>query len=184
MKIRSFIAIKLSAKIVDEIRKLESLLLNLELPVRLVPAENIHLTLRFLGSLQLEEIDRSEELLAGIVKHFRSFGLRIEGWIFLPSGQASRVIGLAIRSSQNLEKLESMITSHFNREKLGQTEKRSFMPHLTLARVQNPSANWSSLDRLNFSESLTVKSLELMKSELNPDGAKYSLIKSFPFQKT
>lgn len=66
-------------------------------------------------------------------------------------------------------------------EKLGlEVDKRPWTPHITLARLKMPvllnlKYQTSNLKNLSFK----VKSIDLMKSELMPTGAKYTILKKF-----
>jgi 2'-5' RNA ligase len=64
-------------------------------------------------------------------------------------------------------------------------EKRAFAPHLTFARIRNPSGEYRSLEselkERDFGVS-TIEAMALYQSVLKPSGAVYHRLKQFPFE--
>lgn len=179
MTIRSFIAINLEPELKQ---RLNALILPLKKDLsdfRIIEAENIHLTLRFLGHITPEELVKSQDTLYEIARSFSPFTLEFKGLMAFPSFSRGRILGVKVRNSQKLNRLFTEINSEFNQLEIGREEKREFKPHLTWARAKNREKTVSFLQEVDFTGTQSVKSLELMKSHLSPSGARYKLIKSF-----
>lgn len=185
--IRAFIAIALSADIrqkLDEIsNQLRSELRGV--PVRWVPTENIHLTLKFLGNVSLTNLEVLMEILKAETSNHRPFEISIGELGAFPSTRRPRVIWVNVQAPQELEAVQVAIENATAR--LGYNrEERPFSPHLTLGRVSR-NANSGHVRRVSavlesyrvgFLGAMRVGSVNLYQSDLSPAGAVYTKLLS------
>jgi 2'-5' RNA ligase len=134
--------------------------------VRFVPPENWHVTLRFLGDADPDDvIDALDgvELPGARVRVGPGVDAFDERALVVP------VVGLA-------ELAESVIdaTRH-----LGQAPRRRFAGHLTIARVK-PTAPMPPVIGAYVSAGFLVDEVALVHSRLYPDGARYETIETWP----
>ncbi|GAF90539.1 unnamed protein product, partial [marine sediment metagenome] len=109
--------------------------------------------------------------------------LRIEGWVFLPKPEQPKIVALGIDHSRALSCFRHQLNSVFEEKSIGAGETRRFVPHLTIARATS-LFNGATIKSIRFTADFTVKNIDLMKSELHPSGASYSIIQTFSlFQK-
>ena len=184
--IRSFIAIELPESVR---RGLESLSLELrksEAAVGWVRPGGIHLTLKFLGNVAAEVIERIKPVLAETASRAKPFRLQAAGCGAFPTIKAPRVIWVGLRGeSEPLIRLQKEIETAmvpFGFE----PENRPFRPHLTIGRVRGrqrlQALQQILLARQDFTaEPFDVDELVLYKSELRPDGALYTPLFKAPF---
>jgi len=104
--------------------------------VRWVRPENLHITLRFLGSSQSDQLDELIKKIEQAVKNIKSFALQIENVRLFPSPTAPRVIAANICPTSELFELayaleEVAVASGFA------PETKPYLPHLTLGRIVN-----------------------------------------------
>lgn len=187
--IRAFIAIDLSKEILERIREVSAGLQELgkKLPVRWVPVENIHLTLKFLGDVSLANLGFLENSLVELARNFAPCEVSVGEIGAFPKPERPRVIWIGTEVPQELIALQHGIeleTVH-----LGYTrEDRNFSPHLTIGRV---SRNATAQDirsvatlikdaRVGSLGSMWIEAIHLYRSELKPEGAVYSRIFSAP----
>jgi 2'-5' RNA ligase len=194
MKIRSFIAINLSpGQLTDGISAALASLKSGGAAVKWVRAENLHLTIKFLGGvdegLLLGEI--GESLKAAALRR-GSFKLTFKGVGCFPDVRRPRVVWVGVDAPDEFFGLHADIEAAM--EALGfKREGREFSPHLTLGRVRaevRPAArggasaggkfvtrsggDFGELGRAiaGLSErvfgSLDVESFALMRSDLSP----------------
>ena len=92
--IRTFIAIRLPGEIERALGKLAAGMRPAwpECGVRWVKAENIHLTLRFLGDTEEERVGGIGEGLAAVAGEHEAFELALAGSGCFPNGRRPRVI--------------------------------------------------------------------------------------------
>ncbi len=183
--IRAFIAIDLSPEIqkcLEELLKsYRSQLLNI--PVRWVPAANIHLTLKFLGDVSLANLNLLTEMIQGEISNHHQFDISVGGSGAFPNTRQPRVVWVGVEAPAELANIQNGIEQATAR--LGYArEERAFSPHLTLGRV---SRNATSQDvkaiskvlettRVGFLGATCVEKVFLYRSDLQPTGAVYTQI--------
>jgi len=153
-------------------------------PWRWIPAENYHLTLKFLGEVQEDRLKGIGDACEDIAFGEGPFEIGFADFGAFPSISNPRVLFYAVKEgAERLSKLAASIDSEMR--KLGfAKEKRRFHPHLTLARVKKRLSP-SILEKLESMPSLPkeavqpVRSFNLMRSHLSPSGASYEKIAGF-----
>jgi 2'-5' RNA ligase len=184
-QVRCFIAIELPKEVKSALSMLQSRLKSGgQYPAKWVNPYSIHLTLKFLGSVaadRLGEITRAIEEAARGVPPLR---LEVKGLGVFPNPRRVQVIWVGIGGDvEQLNQFQQRLEA--NLAPLGfPPEKRSFTPHLTLARVRE---NATAEERQGLGQLITstgfeanheiyVNAISLMKSQLTREGAIYSQI--------
>jgi len=188
MGIRSFLAFELPVEIREQIRVISKELKKTALPVRWVKADNIHLTILFLGSVDEDTIDDIEEKANLVVKGFSAFRIRLNAVGVFPHWRRPRVIWIGLngdigRLSDLRDELQEELKA------LGfMPEKRPFRAHLTLGRFKGPidrdeDMKWI-LDRYRDinSDLYQLNEFILYKSDLKPDGPVYTKMATWPLR--
>jgi 2'-5' RNA ligase len=153
---------------------------------RWVRAENLHVTLKFIGNVDATKLDAIRAAL-GEVSAGGAVELRFRGVGFFPNEKRPRVLWAGIVASANLAPLAAGIDARI--EKLGiARETREFAPHLTLARFDPPgiSEKLQSAARENSARefgAVRTGEFHLFESETRPTGAEYTHLSSFSFAK-
>lgn len=186
MGIRTFISINIDEALKKEINNFITDLKRHNLDVRWVPVENLHITLKFLGHISEETIERVKDSLYNIALLFRPFRLRFNGVGLFPDTKRPRVIWIDISDKDVLRSLnkaieEILVETGFKRE------DREFSPHLTVGRVRSLRDRERLIGLVRDIKDrefgiIDVDRVFLMKSELRPGGAQYSVIAEFPFK--
>lgn len=184
MEIRCFIALNLPAEIKGRLAELEARLKEARADVSWVKPENVHLTLKFLGGV--------EEARVPLVKRAVQEGLCREGPLVLtlaglgvfPNPRSPRVVWVGVGGdTERLQNLQERLE-----QALGEVgfprEARSFSPHITLGRMRSRQGAASLMELVghlgaNEVGSLKAESIELMRSQLHPAGAVYTILESF-----
>lgn len=187
--IRAFICIRLESALIEELSDLERRLES-ALPknvVRWNSPEQIHLTLKFLGSIPSTAIQNVRAALQSACSEIAPFQLRAEGVGAFPGLRSPRVIWVGLVGDlEILLTLQSQIDSATQRWS-EDAEPRAFQPHLTLARVKAPQ-QWAirkigeSIQTAKFMSQhpWRVEQTFLMQSQLSPRGAVHTVIASAP----
>ena len=176
--IRLFIALSLPE---DVRRRLE--LLRGGLPgARWQSAEQMHLTLRFIGEVDGGAFREIGDALARI--DAEAFTLALEGVGHFPPRGKARILWTGVAPNPALmhlrERTEAAITG------LGfEPDGRNYAPHVTLARFASrvPAhrlQEFVSYHRLFSSGPFAVRSFELYSSQLGAGGAHYAVEASYP----
>lgn len=152
--VRAFICVEITNegivnKFLNEVENLSSFK-----GVRPVRANQLHLTLKFLGDVNLIQIEKIKESLDTIDLSF--FDINIFGIGCFPNFNNIRVIWIGITDGRKkLVKLASTIDTKMN--ELGfQKEKREYSPHITLARIK----------RIDYSTKLQLKDIIIKKRKI------------------
>ena len=148
---------------------------------RWVPAEQMHLTLRFIGDVDSSVFQDVCEVLTEV--RMDSFRLQLDGVGFFPPRGKPRVVWAGIRPNENLVRLRNRVETVLVRAGLD-PEGRKFSPHITLARLRNtPSskvASFLSHNGMFATEDIPVKEFLLYSSVLNSKGAKHYIEEAYP----
>jgi RNA 2',3'-cyclic 3'-phosphodiesterase len=182
--VRLFIAIEVPSDVRNALAALVKELQKIAPKAKWVRPENLHVTLKFLGSTEEEKRDQIEHTLRAIRSPL-PVSLEFRGLGFFPNEKRPRVLWAGMESSANLGPLAEDIDRSMHG--LGfPLEERPFTPHLTLARF-NPAGlppNLASAVKQHTSRgfgSLNARDLHLIESRLKPRGAEYTTLQSFPF---
>ncbi len=183
--IRSFIAVDLPVALNNALEKASNQLQE-ELsggPVRWVPVNNIHLTLKFLGDVSEKNIPVFETILKTEAANHRVFEISVGGFGVFPNAARPRVLWVGVEAPDELMSLQRRIDMETAR--LGYApEQRAFNPHLTLGRVSR-NATPSQVrkasavlkkHKIAFLGAARIETVTLYRSDLSPDGAVYSKI--------
>ena len=188
---RSFIAIDLSPDIQEQIRDITTGLKDRmgELPVRWIPAENVHLTLKFLGDVSSANVERLAEIIRRVGRNHACFDISVGTLGVFPNIRRPRVIWLGVEAPQALYEIQRSIDQETHR--LGyETKEKSFSPHLTIGRVSR-GADYRELkaisetleaETVGFLGAARVKLINLYRSDLKPGGAIYSIVYNGPLK--
>jgi RNA 2',3'-cyclic 3'-phosphodiesterase len=183
--IRAFIAIDLSPEIIqrlnDVIQGFKSQLSGI--PVRWVPASNIHLTLKFLGDVSVSNLAVLTDMIQTEVSSHHQFEISVGGSGAFPNLRQPRIIWVGVEAPAELTTVQNGIETTTGR--LGYArEERAFSPHLTLGRVSRNAITQDiktiskvlETSRVGFLGATCVEKVHLYRSDLQPTGAVYTQI--------
>ena len=180
--IRTFIALELPPAVISLFQEVQQDLKRLKIRARWVRPENIHLTLKFLGDVNPDDIDKIGTAMAGAAIDCLPVTVSVRGIGVFPGIKRPRVIWVGLGGdTQSLLALQSRLE-----QKLAGAEfpkdKRLFKAHLTLGRIKQSVT--PAVIRQMISEYASLNSDEficdqifLFKSDLKPSGAVYSKLK-------
>lgn len=154
-----------------------------KLPVKWVPPENLHVSLKFLGEVDDARESQLKSALreaAGNGTTARPLALELTGFGVFPDYHRPHVLWAGITPDPALELLQHRVEQVFS--PLGfPTEARTFRPHVTVARAARDARPKAFaglaelLDGLALAETVTVDRLDLMESTLQPGGSVYQV---------
>lgn len=186
---RLFLTLELSAPAREHLASAQRLLAP-ALPTASLPrAENLHLTLKFLGEVPDADVAKVIDTLRQVppVGAVRLKAVALE--CFPPRGGAVRVVTAALQEGSEtgrLARLHEGIEAACQRVGFAR-EGRAFRPHVTLARARVPLPG-GQRDRLAElvkeawpGPGFEVGEFCLFESRLKPSGAEYAVVGRFPF---
>lgn len=176
--IRTFVGVRVDPKMTQKISEVQSHLKQSLTTIRWVAQENLHFTVKFLGSVEEEKIATIIQALERAVRGVRAFPLTGRGIGVFPDIKRARVLWVGLHG-HGLQTLAQEVEASL--EPLGfAREKRGFTPHLTIGRWRSFEAKAKRLkdeiDRLNdhdFGQS-RVGEVVFFQSVLKPHSVVYS----------
>lgn len=148
------------------------------LPVKWVPPENVHLTLKFLGEVSDERQAEVRGALTSAAQGTKAITLLVRGAGAFPNTRAPRVVWAGIEPDPAIEILADRVERHMG--PLGfPPEGRPFRPHLTLGRAERDARarDWAGvgelLDALTVDATALLDGVDLVRSELRRGGSVY-----------
>ncbi len=185
--IRSFIAFDMDDEsVLKRITDVQKLLAKTGADLKLVEPKNIHITLRFLGNITINMVEKIFEEMKKV--QFTPFDAKIHGIGAFPHLRYPRVIWTGI--TEGAEQLQNIFIQLEPRlRSLGFTpDPKGFSPHLTIARVRS-GRNKAELvkcvsENANYELGIVrAECLRLKRSDLTPKGPIYSTLKEVCPQK-
>ncbi|MEK6926585.1 MAG: RNA 2',3'-cyclic phosphodiesterase [Nanoarchaeota archaeon] len=174
---RVFISIPLSKEAIEEIKRIQNKISERKLfEGKMTESENLHLTLKFLGEVDEEQLNRIKEKL----REIRADKFRVKlGKTGVFSEDFVRIIWIKLDGKEIFElqkKIDECLKEHFKQE-------FRFMGHVTISRVKSVKDKKALLQFLKEVKiknvEFEVKSFNLMKSELFLEGPTYEVIEEF-----
>ena len=160
--------------------------LRAEFPsARWVRSEGIHVTLKFIGEVNDERVEKIETALDTVASN-APVEMNFRGTGFFPNERRPRVLWIGIEATPNLAEIAGQVETEL--EPLGVArESREFKPHLTLARIEETRGIEKLHDAMRRAPAdfgiVRTNEMHLYRSELGRGGAKYSRVKNFTFAK-
>ncbi len=158
--------------------------------MRWVRPEAIHLTLKFLGQVGEQGLERVRRVIGDAARDHHPFTLELTTLGAFPDMQRPRVVWVGVEEPEGeLARLQAALERGLRR--LGfEAERRPFHPHLTLGRVRKSAtpaqvaklggalAGWRS----GVAGSFQVDAVTLFRSDLHPEGAVYTSLGRYPLE--
>ena len=148
---------------------------QLQTDVRILVPESLHLTVKFIGNVDKTNLRDYTTAFLAATGNLPSASLQMTQLKLFPNRRKPRVVAAEIAPSPELQ----YIFQYFDRgfADLGIiAERRSFRPHITLARTRRWQSETISPEPFSLVE--PIKSIALVNSQLSPEGAKYSVVES------
>ncbi len=152
-----------------------------------VSLDSMHLTMKFIGDVEPEAKARIIASVNTLVSKCNTFDFSLRGLGVFPNKKQPRVLWLGVDAGREkmirlCEDVQSVL------KPLGfAPEKRKFHPHLTLARIKSMRGISALMDVMQshsnvFCGKTRLAHLTLYKSQLHPDGARYTALHTWPLQ--
>ena len=175
---RLFLAIELPQYLQEELESAIAPLRADSPEIAWVPPTKRHLTLKFLGDVSDERLDRVVALAQSVARLHRPFTMHLNGIGAFPNFRRARVVWIGVEHESRLELL------HHDLEVAGEVEGfeiegRAFRPHVTLARIRSAleleraKRLARAARRIDFSATVEVAEITLFESTLAQSGATY-----------
>ncbi len=181
-KLRCFVGIRftLHAQITALLSDLATCAEDETSKLRIAPPENLHITLKFLGSVPEAQLPTVQSLLKQLVIKHRPFDLSCAGIGFFKNS-----IWIGVESNKYLNSIASDADQAFSELGFG-AEPKPYVPHITIARFgKNAKIKLSALqEKYKVKSWGTIKAdkIQLYKSDTLPEGARYTILENYTLE--
>jgi len=183
---RLFIAVEMDTEVQGAVAKLVQEFEKWDFVCKYVEAQKAHITLRFLGEVSNQDLEKVKEGCSKAVEGLKQFNLKMEGLGAFPNLDHIKIIWVgATKGSENMKELAARINEFVE---VGEKDSRKFVPHLTFGRVRSNKNREKMIQLITgfktkeFGETL-VREIVLKKSELTPEGPVYTDLARFSLEK-
>jgi 2'-5' RNA ligase len=192
---RIFISLDIPEDIRQRMERFVDGVRNFAPEARWVRTESLHVTLKFIGEKNLEEVETIRETLSSVQGH--SMDIQFGGFGFFPNPRSARVFWAGIESGPGLFELAMQVDEAMASLNIPK-EDHPFSPHLTLARAGressgNPRQRKGDKPNRHFAKlqeklatlsppefgTMTAREFFLYQSQLGRDGSRYTKIGQF-----
>ncbi|MCF7907860.1 MAG: RNA 2',3'-cyclic phosphodiesterase [Candidatus Omnitrophica bacterium] len=178
---RTFIAIDLPENLKTKLSQIQKDLETDNLKFKWVEPDNIHLTLKFLGEIDEDQLLEIKKVVAQTTDQIKTFELTAEGLGFFPNQKNPRIFLTNLKNSEPLRLLVTKLEN--NLTQLGFPIENKFKAHLTLARIksqENIDLLIEKTKAIRLKERFSVGKITIYKSNLTASGPIYTIIASSP----
>ena len=183
-KIRTFIAYKVSEQAREELIGVQGKLkkYNKKAHVGWSSSRGFHVTVEFLGEIEPHVVEQVKEILHEIANSFHGFSFWLDRLDGFPNKARPRVITMRVEEEKR--------TSHALHEELIQKlreiglgkDDHPWKAHITIGRNRG-EARIDGLETIEFEKVVwKVDSVELIKSDLQSGGPRYTVLESYSLQ--
>jgi RNA 2',3'-cyclic 3'-phosphodiesterase len=144
--------------------------------LRLVPPESLHLTLVFIGHRAEEEVGAIAEAVTASVEGLPAARLRPTGVVGVPKRGRPRLFALDLEDDgDRAAAVQAAVSDALAGCGWYEPEKRSFWPHITLARVRRGERT-GRIEVDPPADEFEASEVTLYRSHLSPRGARYEAV--------
>lgn len=183
-RLRAFLAIELPPDVHARLAALKHTLAAQPAEVRWVRDENLHVTLKFLGSVEAEALEAMRDEILAVLGAAAPLPATARGVGVFPGWRRPRVVWAGVECAP-LAALAARVDAVAAAHGIA-AEARAFTAHVTLGRV-NGTRGWRALEALLRAHAgevfgaWTIAALSAFRSDLRPGGALYTRLWSIPF---
>ncbi len=185
MNIRTFIAIELKKEIKDKLIEAQHLFQDVYGKFNWIKPEQMHLTVRFLGSIPENKIEQIHSAMVSASRGISPFELEFSNLGCFPNPSFPRVLWIGVEQSPSLKLLHKQLEEELIKLDF-EPETREFTPHLTIARIK------SRIDTEKFKQILKshenfpagkqrIERWAIFSSQLKPTGSIYTKLREVSF---
>ena len=145
---------------------------------RWVPAVNRHLTLKFLGQIELASLELLSTELGTVARSLAPLSVPVTHIGPFPANARSHIVAAHLAKSDELQHVADGLDSLAAGFGLGKRQ-RPFRPHITLGRMLHRPDTGEAVLTAPFEGTLTIANIGLYRSDTIVDGRAYTELDQF-----
>ncbi|MFN4260835.1 MAG: RNA 2',3'-cyclic phosphodiesterase [Gemmataceae bacterium] len=182
-RLRTFIAVDFGKAIRKRVVALQDTLAQSGTAVKWVEADNLHVTLLFLGEVDARDVPAVCRVVTDCCTQLPAFPMSVETVGCFPNLRRPRVVWVGVGAgTQELCHLHDLLEPPLLELGCYRREQRKYTPHITLGRVKSDHKPPDALARALAQHAgwkggeTVVNEVLVLSSELTPDGPIYSVL--------
>ncbi len=182
MKIRTFIALELPPSLRHKLSGLAKLLAGQDKRqhIRWLPSENYHLTLAFLGDIDSPSLSSLQFALERKLELMKAVPCKIPTITPFPFSRP-KIAAALVECTAELRQLQTDVANCARNCGI-YSERRCFVPHVTLGRLKPHAGKSVDLQAQNIFLVGVADTVTLFQSELTPSGAIHTALAEIPLR--
>ncbi len=170
---RTFIACEIPEETKDIVVQIQNKIKDINASVVWVKKESMHITLRFLGEIQENEVKTVKECIQKVSEQNNRFDIFLENIKVFPSWSFPRVLWIGIKDPEQINKLAGNVEQELVKKGF-QPQDKPFQAHLTIGRIKGLK-NKESLQKIVLTlpllnEKIGIDRIILFQSKITPTG--------------
>lgn len=179
--IRAFIAVPINNSLNTRLADIQAELKTCDADIRWVAPDNIHMTLVFLGDTFESKADSINAELEKLLSGVSACVMEAKGVGFFGKPASPRIIWAGLHGDIGQMRLIQQKAFHAARNTGCMPDDKPFSPHFTLGRVKSKRNAKTLVEMIKKKKDacfgkIIVQNILFMKSDLTPDGPKYSVL--------
>lgn len=184
-EIRAFLAIDLKEDLRQKVYDVEKEFKKIDADINYVEPKNLHFTLKFLGDIDEDGIDKISEKVEEVLENYEPFGINIKGCGAFPNEDHIKVLWFGTQDNVILNQLHDDLDEALNG--IGFEKDDNFSTHLTFGRMKSSKCKdevKKEIEKYKVREigSMNIKDIRLKKSTLKPEGPIYEDLKVYKLE--
>lgn len=184
-EIRAFLAIDLKEDLRQKVYDVEKEFKKIDADINYVEPKNLHFTLKFLGDIDEDGIDKISEKVEEVLENYEPFGINIKGCGAFPNEDHIKVLWFGTQDNVILNQLHDDLDEPLNG--IGFEKDDNFSTHLTFGRMKSSKCKdevKKEIEKYKVREigSMNIKDIRLKKSTLKPEGPIYEDLKVYKLE--
>lgn len=181
-RLRTFIALDLGQPIRERLTALQEQIARSGATVKWVEADNLHVTLLFLGEVDQRDVIDVCRAVAKVAEGFKPFALRVEKTGAFPNLRRPRIVWVGVgQGSREVCALHDALEKPLLELGCYRREERQYTPHITLGRIRTEKPAPALETALRKQEAwqageTRIDEVQVMASELTPSGPVYTVL--------
>ncbi len=178
--IRTFIGIATNSAVRGRALELIDRLRRGDTQAKWTAAENLHLTLKFLGDVPEEQIPRVCRTVAEAVSACKQFQLQFRGAGAFPDTRRPHTLWIGVGEGEaEVRRLQKVVDRALRKLRFPK-EPRRYHPHLTIGRIRRPESGGNNLKELLQQSSkfdaatLCIEEVAVFASSIGVGGSTYT----------
>jgi 2'-5' RNA ligase len=181
-RVRTFIAVDIGKAIRDRAVAFQETLARAGTEVKWVEPENLHVTLLFLGEVDLRDVTPLCQCVAECCRQHAPFSLSVETAGCFPNARRPRILWVGVgQGTQELCALHDALEPPLLELGCYRREERRYTPHITIGRVKSDRPTDKLAQALARQAGwqggvVPVREVLVLSSELTPQGPIYTVL--------